>query len=140
MRRPGRRRELLDHEADQASKRTPGQELHIRLCFRSLKQETLALPHHTRVSATQRRAISDTTYLRLVEALCSDDDGLIRKSCLQNVSKGTFIDDIFSRLFDQGYGGKNNRGGRRDVEDIGRAETLSMKRGRERTSGFYSNW
>ncbi|OWF53607.1 uncharacterized protein LOC110446186 [Mizuhopecten yessoensis] len=92
------------------------------------------------VSSTQRRSIPDTTYLRLVEALCSDDDGLIRKSCLQNVSKGTFIDDIFSRIFDQGYGGKNNKGGRHQDADIGRAETLSVKRGRERTSGFYSNW
>lgn len=95
----------------------------------------------TVTKSVHKRSIPDSVYINLVSALCIEDDGSVRDACLQNLSTN-LIQAIYSNVND--YENRSRKTGINQDTDL---TSLLMqrasnpdKRGRSKSSGFYSNW
>ncbi|KAL5020043.1 hypothetical protein ScPMuIL_002935 [Solemya velum] len=72
----------------------------------------------------------------ILSALCFEN-GRLREACLHDVSTQRLLEELYSRLTDVSA----NRIPEIAIEkDTGTDTVISEKRGREKNSGFYSNW
>lgn len=90
--------------------------------------------------SVHRRSIPDSVYINLVSALCIEDDGSVRNACLQNLSS-SLLEAIYSNVNDENKFGKNYTPPNTDLNAfLLKQSAIPEKRGRDRSSGFYSNW
>lgn len=92
------------------------------------------------VSCTQKRAVPDRSYSSLITALCTEEDGTVKKVCLQNISTSRLIEEIYTRIANDRLAKQRKKEPFNLEREVIGEDSIPDKRARESNSGFYSNW